>query len=328
VKLTDPLETHLDQLRHSMAVLESQRATLGEAVIEPALMALREQLAALEAQAPAVPTPAEERRVISILFTDVVGSTALAESLDPEEWRHTVAVLHERVGEIIQKHQGTVAQYLGDGLLALFGAYSSSEHDPENAIRAALYAQSAVSALNGARPIQIRVGIHTGLVVMGELGSESKKEFTATGDAMNLAARLQSAAPPGGVLVSHDTYRYVRGVFNVTPQPALTVKGRQEAVQTYLVRAAKPRPFRTVARGVAGIETRTVGREAELGQLQKCISTSPRIGGRFGYSSSEKRGLERAAWLTICATGLSSVLKPFASSKREPMLAMPASPFP
>jgi class 3 adenylate cyclase/predicted ATPase len=252
-----------------MAVLEAQRATLGDAVVAPAIAALRLQLAALEAQVPAVPTPAEERRVITILFTDVVGSTALAESLDPEEWRHTVTVLHETVGGIIQKHQGTVAQYLGDGLLALFGAYSSSEHDPENAIRAALDAQSAVSALNGARPIQIRVGIHTGLVVMGELGSEAKKEFTATGDAMNLAARLQSAAPPGGVLVSHDTYRYVRGVFNVTPQPALTVKGRQEPVQTYLVRAAKPRPFRTVARGVAGIETRTVGREAELGQLQE-----------------------------------------------------------
>jgi len=172
------------------------------------------------------------------------------------------------VGEIVQKHQGTVAQYLGDGLLALFGAQASSEHDPENAIRAGLEALSAVSTLNSARPIQIRIGIHTGLVIMGELGSDAKKEFTATGDAMNLAARLQAAAPPGGVLVSHDTYRYVRGVFDVTPQPALTVKGRQELVQTYLVRAAKPRPFRTVARGVAGIETRTVGREAELRQLQ------------------------------------------------------------
>jgi class 3 adenylate cyclase/tetratricopeptide (TPR) repeat protein len=251
-----------------MAVLEAQRTTLGESVVEPALAALRQQLAALEAQVPAVSAPAEERRLITILFTDVVGSTGLAESLDPEEWRRTVARLHGMVGEIVQKHQGTVVQYLGDGLLALFGAHGSSEHDPENAIRAALEAQSAVSTLDGARPIRIRVGIHTGLVVMGELGSEAKKEFTATGDAMNLAARLQAAAPPSGVLVSHDTYRYVRGVFDVTPQPALTVKGRQEPVQTYLVRGAKPRAFRTVARGVAGIETRTVGREAELQQLK------------------------------------------------------------
>ena len=77
-----------------------------------------------------------------------------------------------------------------------------------------------------------------------------------------------AAAPPGGVIISHDTYRYVRGVFDLTPRPLLTVKGKSEALQTYLVRRAKSRPFRSVARGVAGVETRTVGREAEMQALQ------------------------------------------------------------
>ncbi|HKZ86268.1 MAG TPA: adenylate/guanylate cyclase domain-containing protein [Anaerolineae bacterium] len=283
--MTDSLTTQLEQLQNAIAGLEAQRAVLGDAIVGPALAALRQQLAALEAQQAAPPSPAEERRIVTILFTDIVGSTALAEQLDPEDWREVVAAVHGMAGNVIQRHDGAVLQYLGDGLLALFGAQTASEHDPENAIRAALGIQSEIgnwkleTAPSNLQPpasslqpllsnLQLRVGIHTGLVVVGELGSEVKREFTATGDAMNLAARLQAAAPPGGILISHDTYRYVRGVFSVTPKPPLTVKGKTEPIQTYLVRRAKPRPFRTVTRGVAGVESRTVGRDAELQRLQ------------------------------------------------------------
>jgi class 3 adenylate cyclase/tetratricopeptide (TPR) repeat protein len=267
--MPERLQPELLQLRHSIAVLEGQRAMLGDAVVDPALAALRERLAALESQTIAEPTPADERRVITVFFADVVGSTAIAERLDPEEWHQTVAVLHGELAAIIQRHHGTVAQYQGDGLLALFGAQHVSEHDPEHAIRAALDAQGAVARLKTPQPLHIRIGIHTGLVVVGELGSDARRELTATGDAMNVAARLQTAAPAGGILISHDTYRHVRGVFNITPQPPLSLKGKQEPVQTYLVRAAKPRPFRTVTRGVAGIQTRTVGRETEFQSLQQ-----------------------------------------------------------
>ncbi len=241
---------------------------LGDAVVEPALAALRLQLDALEAQTPPPPVPTEERRLITIFFADIVGSTALAERLDPEEWRQAVATVHATLGTVIQQHQGTVAQYLGDGILALFGARAAGEHDPENAIRAALDAQTAAAVLQTPHPLKLRIGIHSGPVVVGDLGSDARMEFTATGDAMNLAARLQSAAPAGGILISQDTYNYVRGVFTVAPQPALTVKGKQDPIQTYLVRRVKPRPFRTVTRGVAGIQTRTVGRERELKDLQ------------------------------------------------------------
>jgi class 3 adenylate cyclase/tetratricopeptide (TPR) repeat protein len=262
------LQTQLEQLYHSMAVLEAQRALLGDAVVEPALAGLRQQVAALQTQPAADLTPVEERRILTILFADVVGSTALAEKQDPEEWRQIIAQIHATVGDIIANHNGAVVQYLGDGLLAFFGAKQAGERDPENAIRAALESQGALAKLETREKIKVRVGIHTGLVVIGELGAAAHKEYTATGDAMNLAARLQSAAPPGGILISHDTYRHVRGVFDVTPQPPLTVKGKSEPLQTFLVRRAKPRVFRVISRGVAGVETRTVGREAEIQRLR------------------------------------------------------------
>lgn len=266
--MTDSLQTLTEQLRHSIVVLEAQRTVLGDAVVEPALAGLRQQLAGLEAQQQTQAVP-EERRIVTILFSDIVGSTAMAEQLDPEDWRQVVAGIHAMAGRCVQQQDGVVVQYLGDGLLALFGARTSSERDPENSIRAALDIQAGIAALETDRPVQMRVGIHTGLVVVGEMGSEARREFTATGDAMNLAARLQSAAPPGGIIISRDTYRYVRGVFDVTPQPLLSVKGKAEPIQTYVVHRVKPRPFRTVTRGVVGLETRTVGREAEFNQLQR-----------------------------------------------------------
>jgi class 3 adenylate cyclase/tetratricopeptide (TPR) repeat protein len=289
--MAESIPAQIEKLRLAIAGLEAQRNLLGDAIVDPTLEVLRKQLVLLEEQAAgadAVATsavieqvlPTEERRMVTILFVDMVGSTSMAEKLDPEEWRQIVAKLHTALGEAVSAHHGNVAQYLGDGLLAFFGAKEASEEDPENAIRAALDGQTAVTSLLPNENVQLRAGIHTGLVVVGELGGSAAlgetahKEFTASGDAMNLAARLQSAAPPGGVLISHDTYRYVRGVFDLTPRPPLIVKGKSEPLQTYLVRRAKPRPFRSVARGVAGIETRTIGREVETLMLQQAYLRS------------------------------------------------------
>ena len=219
--MAESIQTQIEKLRASINGFESQRSLLGDELVDPALAALREKLAALEQQAAAQVAPAEDRRMVTILFTDMVGSTGMAEKLDPEEWRRIVAKTHTVIGDAITAHHGTIGQYLGDGLLAFFGAREASEADPENAIRAGLDTQAAVTNLLSEEKVQVRVGIHTGLVVVGELGAEAHKEFTASGDAMNLAARLQSAAPPGGVLISLDTYRYVRGVFDVTVRPAV-----------------------------------------------------------------------------------------------------------
>jgi class 3 adenylate cyclase len=212
-----------EKLRASIAALEAQRAVLGDAVVDTALASLREKLVALQART-AETTAAAERRFITILFSDVMGSVTLAEKLDPEEWRDAIAQVQSAIGRVVTQQGGMVAQYQGDALIAFFGARAVSESDPENAVRAGLAAQSAVAHLKAGgtltlpSPLEIRVGIHTGLVVLGEWGADAKIEFGAFGDAVNVAARLQTAAPPGGVLISEDTYRHVRGIFDVTPR--------------------------------------------------------------------------------------------------------------
>ncbi|TET82972.1 MAG: hypothetical protein E3J37_06290 [Anaerolineales bacterium] len=216
--------------------------------------------------------PAEERRIVTILFSDIVGSTPIAEQLDPEEWREIVESVHQLGGELVLKHQGMVLQYLGDGMLAIFGAEHASERDPERAIRAALELIHQVPKLPTHPKLEMRASIHTGLVVLGEMASAAKSELTASGDAMNLAARLQSAAAPNSVLISHETYRYVRGLFDIVKQAPVSIRGRRGVVQPYLIKGIKVRPFRMVTRGVGGVKTSTIGRSHEMGQLHEAIT--------------------------------------------------------
>jgi len=269
--MADSHEVQLARLRQSMATFESQRDEIGDDAIAPVLNALKDQIAALEASQFTKSGDTEERRIVTILFTDIVGSTSIAESMDPEDWRSVISTVQEMAGVIVDRNDGRVLQYLGDGLLAAFGTEVSSERDPERGIKAALEIISDLPALDIETPLQMRAGVHTGLVVMGDLGSYAKREFTASGDAMNLAARLQSSAPANGVAISQDTYRYVRGLFDMTPQAPFKVRGRQEAIKTYLVHRAKTHPFRMVTRGVGGVKVPTIGREAENSTLtQAC----------------------------------------------------------
>jgi len=223
---------------------------------------------------------ASERRLVTILFTDVKGSTAMAETRDPEDVMEIMSGAFERLIEPIVRHEGTVARLMGDAVLAFFGAPLSHEDDPERALRAALeivaragdYA-SQLEAERGLSGFNVRVGINTGLVVVGEVGSDLRVEYTAMGDAINLASRLEQNAPPGGILISHDTYRLVRGAFDLAAQQPLTVKGRAAPVLTYLVERARPWAFRRTGRGVQGVETRMVGRQAETELLQAAVRT-------------------------------------------------------
>jgi class 3 adenylate cyclase/tetratricopeptide (TPR) repeat protein len=272
--MADPDPTKIEQLRRTLAALEGKRSVLGPEVVETALVVLRNEIKALEAEQMAPSEVTEERRILTILFTDIVGSTSIAEKLDPEDWREMLKNVHQSAGDLIHKWDGEVLQHLGDGLLAVFGAKVSRERDSENAVRAALDIQAAIPSLPINPPLEMRIGIHTGLVVIGELGSLAKREFAATGDAMNHADRLQKAAPAGGVLISDDTHRYVRGLFEMTLQPPLKVKGKEKPIQTYLVQRARTRPYRMVTRGIGGVKTRTIGRKIELDKIAEAFVDS------------------------------------------------------
>lgn len=217
-----------------------------------------------------------ERRLVTILFCDVKDSTARAARLDPEEALDIVNGAYEVLIPPVYEHEGTVAQLLGDAILAFFGAPIAHEDDPERAVRAALAITARAAEYaerlrkeKGIEGFGVRVGINTGLVVVGEVGTDLRVGYTAVGDTINVAARMEQLAPVGGVLITRDTYRQVRGLFEVEEQPPQTVKGKAEPVHCYLVKRARPRAWRMGNRGVEGIATRMVGREVELLLLQQ-----------------------------------------------------------
>jgi class 3 adenylate cyclase/tetratricopeptide (TPR) repeat protein len=222
-----------------------------------------------------------ERRVVTILFSDVKGSTAMAEDLDPEE---VLEIMNGAFGILIEpvaRHEGTLARLMGDAILAFFGAPVSHEDDPERACHAALEiiegAKAYAARLERERGIlgfNVRVGIHTGLVVVGEVGSDLRVEYTAMGDAVNLAARMEGAAEPGTVLITEDTQKLIAPLFETRALQSIRVKGKREPVQVYVVQRARPRAFYRPTRGVEGVETRMIGREAELKHLQDAFHTA------------------------------------------------------
>jgi class 3 adenylate cyclase len=282
----------IQQLEQAIAALEGQRGILGDAVVDAALAPMREKLAALQAQA--VPSE-QQRKQVTVLFADVSGFTAMSETLDAEEVTEIMNALWARLDAAITAQGGQIDKHIGDAVMALWGVESAREDDPERAIRAALAMQAEIRNFVETQQLasrQMRIGLNTGPVLLGEVGTTH--EFTAMGDAVNLASRLEHAAPVGGVLISHATYRQVRGVFDVQAQAPLAVKGKAAPVQTYVVLQAKPRAFRMGTRGVEGIETHMVGRDAELLTLQSAFADA--LDGIFLQRARRPYPAEYALW--------------------------------
>lgn len=264
--------SEIDELQQTIAALESQRAMLGDSVVDVALAPLREKLQNL--QAAEHTRSDQQRKQISVLFADVSGFTAMSETMDPEEVSELMSGLWGQLDQVILDQGGTIDKHIGDAVMALFGTQVAREDDPERTVEAALQMQVALEefvdswcARKGTDlTLQMRIGINTGLAFLGTIGSTT--EYTAIGDTVNLASRLEHAAPVGGVLISHDTYQHVRGVFEVEMLDPITVKGKSEPIQVYLVIATRPRSFRVPTRGVVGIETKSVGRDLELNLLK------------------------------------------------------------
>ncbi len=257
------------QLEAAIAALQSQRGTLGDAVVELATAPLRAQLAGRLA-----PTGLQ-RRQVTVLFADVVGSTAIAHGLDDEATLDLLSAALRRMALLVEAHRGRVLRFTGDGVKAVFGMDEAREDDAERAVRAGLaivadgHEQAgAARSRHGITDFAVRVGVHTGDVV---LGAGVEDDNTAMGAAVHIAARMEQSAPPGSLRISHDSWSQVRGLFEVEPQLPLQVKGVDAPMLTYLVRAALDRSFSGVERGLQGLNTPMVGRQAELQRLLDAV---------------------------------------------------------
>src|SRR5262245_56144980 len=167
-------------------------------------------------------TPRRERKVVTVVFCDLVGFTSRAESLDPEDVEAILRPYHERVRSELERHGGTVEKFIGDAVMALFGAPVAHEDDPERAVRAAL----AIREFATEEGLELRVGITTGEALVSLDARPDAGEGMASGDVVNTAARLQSAAPVNGVIVDGTTYRATRAVIDYGAHDPLEAKGK------------------------------------------------------------------------------------------------------
>jgi class 3 adenylate cyclase len=214
-----------------------------------------------------------ERKPVTALFADLVGSTALAETMDAEDWTVIVNQAFELMSAAVFRYEGTIAQLQGDALLAFFGAPLAHEDDPERAVRAALDMVAATdefaAELKAERGIdfRIRAGINSGPVMVGNVGSDLRYEYTALGDAVNVAARMQTAAEPGTVVITDRTLRLILGTFDVDDLGEIEVKGKAEPIHAYRVIGLSRVPERRRGLASIGITSPLVGRASELGSL-------------------------------------------------------------
>jgi class 3 adenylate cyclase/tetratricopeptide (TPR) repeat protein len=302
-------QAEIEKIQQSIAALEAQRHTLGDSVVDSTVTLLREKLADLQAN-----QTAEQRKKVTVLFADLVGSTELSARLDPEDLRDLLSGCFAAWNASISAYGGSVEKYIGDAVMAVFGLAVVNEDDPEHAVRAALEMHQKLAEFNMASQprhglrLAMRVGICTGEVVVGSIGERLKDEFVVVGDTVNLASRLQGAAPEGGTLIDHDTKRRIGGIFEIQALDPIRLKGVAEPVKVYLVHGARPRAFTVEPRSVDGTETRLIGRAVEFERLQSAFSDTVAAGAcRFvtlaGEAGIGKSRLiyEFANWLELSA---------------------------
>jgi class 3 adenylate cyclase len=212
----------------------------------------------------ASPRDTAERRQVTVMFSDLVGSTALSARMDPEDLREVISAYQKCVAETVQRFSGFVAKYMGDGVLVYFGYPQAHEDDAERAVRSGLELVQAVSGLKSSAPLQTRVGIATGLVVVGDLvGSGAAQEQTVVGETPNLAARLQGIAEPNAVIIAESTRKLLGNLFDFQDLGAQDLKGMGNPVRAWVVLRHASIQSRFEALHASGL-TELVGREEEL----------------------------------------------------------------
>jgi class 3 adenylate cyclase/predicted ATPase len=230
------------------------------------LEAIAERAAATPSPAPAAPKAPDtaERRQVTVMFSDLVGSTALSARMDPEDLREVISAYQKCVAETVQRFGGFVAKYMGDGVLVYFGYPEAHEDDAERAVRAGLELIQAVDGLRSSFPLQTRVGIATGLVVVGDLiGLGAAQEQAVVGETPNLAARLQGIAEPNAVVIAEGTRKLLGNLFDLQDLGAQDLKGMDDPVRAWT--ALRPASVESRFEALHGIGlTELVGREEEL----------------------------------------------------------------
>src|SRR5215467_8541387 len=263
--------------------------------------------------------PEAERRQLTVLFCDLVDSTVLASQLDPEELREVVRAYQETCAKVIARFDGHIAQYLGDGLRVYFGYPLAHEEDAQRAVQAGLGIIEALRQLNThlARErgvhLAVRLGIHTGLVVVGDVGGGTRQEQLALGETPNLAARLQGIAAPNTLVISAATLQLLGGFFACQSLGTPPLKGLAQPLEVYRVLSESTARSRLEAVGSAGL-TPLVGREQEVGllrerwaQVKDGFGQVVLLSGEAGIGKSrlvqvlkEQVAREPQAWLTPC----------------------------
>jgi class 3 adenylate cyclase/predicted ATPase len=244
---------------------------------------------AIAAAPPAIPRAADtgERRQVTVMFSDLVGSTALSAQMDPEDLRELISAYQKCVAEAVRHFGGFVARYLGDGVLVYFGYPEAHEDDADRAVRAGLDLISAVSALKTPASLQTRVGIATGLVIVGDLtGSGEAQERGIVGETPNLAARLQAIAEPNTVVIAETTRRLLGNLFELKDLGARDLKGLAEPVRVWVALRASTVESRFEALHPSGL-TAVVGREEETELLLRRWSRAKNGEGQVVLISGE-----------------------------------------
>jgi class 3 adenylate cyclase len=208
-----------------------------------------------------------ERKAVTIMFADISGFTAMSEKMDPEQVRSMMNACFETLVPAIKDYDGTVNKFIGDEIMALFGAPAAHENDPERALRAALDMMRKLEEFNARNhtDLGLHFGINTGTVIAGSIGSSAQQQYDVMGDAVNLAARLEDASDRGQIFVGPDTYKQTAPLFDFEALEPIRLKGKAEPVAIYQLKAVKAMPGSV--RGLAGLTSQMVGRDTELNAL-------------------------------------------------------------
>lgn len=255
------------QLKQAIAALDAQRDILGDAVVDAALDPIRRQLTELEG----VEGHPEfefrsERKLVTVMFADISGYTALAEKIDPEAIRELMKACFDCLIPIVKKYEGTIEKFIGDEVYTIFGAPVAHENDPERAVRVALKILEELVNFNRTynTNMGMHIGINTGWVIAGGIGSEEYQQYGVMGDTVNLAARLADAAKQGEIFVGLNTYRLTQALFDFEAISPVQVKGKSEPVLVYRLRGVKTQPGRVRGLEMRGIHSPLVGRDVQM----------------------------------------------------------------